>query len=154
MRLRRNQKIGLAAAGGATAVGLAAALIYAARRPPKCETGSVYMKETGRCEPLVIVGYPGDDPGLTAAKRRFCTYPNGLSLEQRLLLQNDVFVPLVEAAGGLSWSGPDESNAGIADVAAESIAQLCNGSARPRTRQLALELARGAWWTLTGQTGQ
>ncbi len=159
MPLRRNQKIGIAAAGGATAIGLTAALLYAARRTPRCAPGTTYIASLGRCEPLVGTDSPGTTPGATdgsrEAKRRFCSYPKGLTLGQRELLESTVFAPLVLEAGGLDWSGPQQVDAGIAAAATAAVSELCNrGITRPRTRTLALELARSAWWSLTGQTGQ
>lgn len=156
MPLRRNQKIGIAAAGGAAAIGLTAALIYAARRP-KCGPGMVLSKTTGNCEPVVIVGFPGGSPDadpLTQATRRFCSYPVALTLAQRELLEQSVFAPLVLEANGFDWNGPAEIDAGIASVATEAIKRLCVGLPRPRTREVALTLARSAWWAVTGQSGQ
>jgi len=157
MPLRRNQKIGIAAAGGAAAIGLTAALIYAARRTPKCDSGSTYSEVTGKCEPIVLVGYPGDDgtgDPLTQAKRRFCSYPNGLSLEQLGLLEQSVFAPIVLGSDYLNWGTPQQIDDRLADVANAAIDQLCRGVTRQRTRQIALQLARSAWWSVTGQTGQ
>lgn len=156
-KMSRNKKIGLGllAVG---AVGGAAALVVMRRRGgrrqiPSCGPGPggqpmIWNAETERCEPVggQSQGAPTGNP-LARAKRRLCINPTVLTLEQMLLLQEGVFLPLIEAA-------PDPNSAATPGIVAEqALQQLCPGMRRQAVVNVVNQLADQAWQNYTGFAG-
>lgn len=162
VKLSRNQKIGVALVSVA-AVGGITATVIALRRKPKRDTPicpplngqpQIWNAETQQCEPIggQGSGAPGSSgvsrgTALGRAKRRMCLNPGALTLEQRLLLQEDVFLPLLLA---LPSPSDYDNVAVIRDAALEA---LCAGTPSPAAVAIAAELAQRTWENYTGFGG-
>jgi len=134
--LSRNQKLGIillavASVGGATAVTIGL------RRRKKGE-----LPQGGDTQ-----GVPGLPNPLNRAKRRLCINPNALTAEQRNLLQQQVFFPLIAAQANPEAVGTAEV------VAAQVLAQLCPAPRRPGVVDVVNQLAQQSWQTFVGFAG-
>lgn len=145
--LSRAQKIGIGLAAVA-AVGGAAAVVVAMRRraalpptPPEDEGPDIV--QTGFVPPTPT---PPEyvDP-LQHAKTRLCRSPNELTFDQKLILRDEVFMPII-----ISW--PIQSSPAAPDGAAATvISQLCPRPSmrRPETTDIARQIAHLAWEAYT-----
>jgi hypothetical protein len=161
-KLSRNKKIGIALVSVAAVGGVTAAVIAMRRKPkrtqPFCPPGvngqpMLWNDATQQCEP-VGGGQGGSGPSgedrssaFNRAKRRFCINPQALSLEQRMLLQEQVFVPLL-----MSMDNPNNYE-NVVVIAAAALDQLCNRPYRATTSAMASELAQRTWENYTGGGG-
>lgn len=161
-KLSRGKKIGIALVSVAAVGGVTAAVIALRRRgqreipscPPVNGQPMMWNAETQQCEPLVVVGtvQGGSGPGgaallLARAKRRMCLNPNALTFDQMMLLQQEVFTPLIAASPSPEAIGTAES------VAEQALEQLCTGPVAPAVRQMATTLAQRAWENYVGFGG-
>ncbi len=158
-KLSRGQKVGIALVSVA-AVGGVTALVVMMRRKPKRDTPFCGMQngqpmlwndETQQCEPASggqgSGGGVSGVAGLLRARRRFCINPNALTLEQRVLLQEQIFLPILESL-------PSPGALGAATtLAAAALQELCPGAAQAATRQMAATLAQATWENYVGFKG-
>ena len=136
--LSRNKKIGLALVSVA-AVGGATALFVTMRRKKAPELGDGGDGGTQ--------GGTGTVNLVNRAKRRLCINPNALTYDQRQLLRDAVFIPLINAL-------PNPAAIGSAEIAADqALKDLCPPPRRPGVVEAVNQLAQQAWEVVIGFSG-
>lgn len=133
--LSRNKKIGIALGTVAAVAGVTALVVTMRRRKPEITDGGGEG-----------TGGPAGVNQLNRAKRRLCLNPNELTLEQRILLQEQIFIPLIAASANPNAIGTPQS------VAAQALDQL-NCLPRPDVVAVVNQIAQQSWETYIGFAG-
>jgi hypothetical protein len=114
----------------------------------------VRRRRTGVLAPPVQGGTGPQQALLVAARRRLCLNPDALTADQREILLERVFAPLVlqYTAGLPAQPGPDQVEVALNAAAVAGINQTCT-HVTTGTLEVARSLAHGAWLQQTGQSG-
>lgn len=114
----------------------------------------VRRRRTAVLAPPVQGGTGPQQALLVAARRHLCQNPNALTSDQRQVLLERVFAPLVlqYTAGLPTQPGPDQVEVALNAAAVAGINQTC-ANVTTGTLEVSRSLAHGAWLQQTGQSG-
>jgi len=138
--LSRNKKIGIGLVTVGALGGITALVVALRRRKSADAIDDVGDGGQGS-------GSPSNQLALHRAQRRLCINPDALTLEQRVLLQEQVFIPLI--ASSADPNSPTTPDA----VAARALADLCRAPVRAKVAELVSQMAWQAWQSYTGFAG-